>query len=123
MTHIGARLAFLALTAALLTAPALTNPALAHAHLVKSTPEKGAKTKSPAHVVLTFSEALEPAFSGALLVDDVGRNFTGGPVQIDGPVMTLTPDRLAPGHYRVNWHAVGHDTHRTEGEFAFTVTK
>jgi methionine-rich copper-binding protein CopC len=102
---------------------AIATPALAHAHLVKSVPAKGAQIKSPKHVVLTFSEALEPAFSGALLLDDQGRNFTGGPVKIDGTVMTLTPDRLTPGRYNVSWHAVGHDTHRTEGEFAFTVTK
>ena len=102
---------------------AVATPALAHAHLVKSAPGKGVQTKSPKHVVLTFSEALEPAFSGALLLDNLGRNFAGGPVKIDGTVMTMTPDRLAPGRYTVSWHAVGHDTHRTEGEFAFIVTK
>ena len=98
-------------------------PAMAHARLTKATPAAGSKAKSPRHVVLTFSEALEPAFSGALLMDDDGRNLSGAPVRVDGTVMTLTPDRLAPGRYHVSWHAVGHDTHRTEGEFAFTVTK
>lgn len=102
---------------------AAATPALAHAHLVKSTPAPGARTKSPRHVVLTFSEALEPAFSGALLMDDDGRNLSGAPVKVNGTIMTLTPDRLAPGRYHVSWHAVGHDTHRTEGEFRFTVTK
>ena len=102
---------------------AAATPAFAHAHLVKSTPGPSAKTKTPRHVVLTFSEALEPAFSGALLMDKEGRNFTGGPVKVNGTLMTLTPDRLAPGRYHVSWHAVGHDTHRTEGEFAFTVVK
>jgi methionine-rich copper-binding protein CopC len=98
-------------------------PALAHAHLLKSAPAKGAKTRSPRHVVLTFSEALEPAFSGALLMDGDGRNLSGAPVKIDGSVMTLTPDRLAPGPYLVTWHAVGHDTHRTDGSFTFTVAR
>jgi copper resistance protein C len=102
---------------------ALATPAFARAHLVKSTPGAGERIRSPRHVVLTFSEALEPAFSGALLIDEVGRNFSGAPVKVDGPIMTLTPGRLEPGHYQVNWHAVGHDTHRTEGEFSFTVTK
>ena len=100
-----------------------TMPAFAHAHLVKSTPAASAKTKTPKHVVLTFSEALEPAFSGALLMDDVGRNLSGAPVKVNGTAMTLTPDRLAPGRYHVSWHAVGHDTHPTEGEFFFTVIK
>jgi methionine-rich copper-binding protein CopC len=98
-------------------------PALAHARLLKSSPGSGAHTKPPRHVILTFSEALEPAFSGALLMDSDGRNFSGAPVKVDGPVMTLTPDRLAPGSYHVSWHAVGHDTHRTEGEFSFIVVK
>jgi methionine-rich copper-binding protein CopC len=115
--------AFVARAFVALAFAALATPALAHAHLVKSMPAKGAAIKSPKHVVLTFSEALEPAFSGALLLDAEGRNLSGGPVKIDGSVMTLTPDRLAPGRYSVNWHAVGHDTHRSEGEFAFIVTK
>jgi methionine-rich copper-binding protein CopC len=102
---------------------AAATPALARAHLVKSLPAQGAKTKSPRHVTLTFSEALEPAFSGALLMDGDGRNLSGAPVKIDGLLMTLTPDRLAPGLYRVTWHAVGHDTKRTDGSFTFTVTR
>lgn len=112
------------LTQALTLAFALAaTPALAHAHLVKSLPAQGAKTKSPRHVVLTFTEALEPAFSGVLLMDSDGRNLSGAPVKIDGAVMTVTPDHLPPGRYQVTWHAVGHDTHRTDGSFAFTVTK
>ncbi len=97
------------------------SPALAHAHLQKSVPATAAKVKSPKHVVLTFSEALEPAFSGALLMDDDGRNLTGGQVVVNGPVMRFSPGHLAPGKYKVVWHVVGHDTHRMDGEFSFTV--
>lgn len=97
-------------------------PAFAHAHLQKSLPAANAKVPSPHHVVLNFSEALEPAFSGALLMDRDGRNLTGAPVKVDGPVMTLTPGHLAPGSYQVVWHSVGHDTHRVDGKFSFTVT-
>ena len=99
----------------------LTAPALAHAHLEKSVPAARAAVKSPQHVVLTFSEALEPAFSGALLLDQDGRNYSVAPTKVDGTVMTLTPGRLLPGRYRVSWHAVARDTHRTEGNFSFTV--
>jgi methionine-rich copper-binding protein CopC len=28
---------------------------------------------------------------------------------------------LAPGSYRVRWHALSVDTHNTEGSFSFTV--
>jgi methionine-rich copper-binding protein CopC len=99
----------------------LATPAFAHAHLQKSMPAANAKVKSPQHVVLHFSEALEPAFSGALLLDADGRNVSGAPVVIDGPLMTLTPGKLAPGVYHVSWHSVGQDTHRLDGDFSFTV--
>jgi hypothetical protein len=97
------------------------SPAFAHARLLKSLPAAGARIKTPRRVVLTFSEALEPAFSGALVMDSEGRNFSAGPMKVDGPVMTLTPGKLQPGTYKVVWHSVGHDTHRMEGEFSFTV--
>ena len=34
-------------------------------------------------------------------------------------VLTLPP--LVPGRYRVHWHVVSVDTHRTEGEYSFAV--
>jgi copper resistance protein C len=96
-------------------------PALAHAHLEKSAPAANTKVSSPGHVTLHFSEALEPAFSGALLLDSDGRNVSGAPVKIDGTELVMTPGRLAPGVYHVVWHSVGHDTHRLDGDFSFTV--
>jgi methionine-rich copper-binding protein CopC len=106
---------------ALALLPVLAAPALAHARLVKSSPSAGAKVSSPKHIVLRFSEALEPAFSGALLLDSDERNVSGERVEIDGPLMTLTPEHLAPGVYHVAWHSVGHDTHRLDGDFSFIV--
>src|SRR5579871_4935057 len=101
-------LSLLSLLFLIVTAPA----AFAHARLVKSQPVEGARIKSPAHIVLTFSEALEPAFSGALLMDKDGRNLSGDPVKVSGRVITLKPGRLEPGDYVVSWHSVGHDAHR-----------
>src|SRR5215469_1069111 len=77
----------------------LASPALAAAALQKSSPAAGAKVKSPVHVTLHFSEALEPAFSGALLLDDDGRNVSGAPVKIDGTELVMTPGPLSPGVY------------------------
>ena len=99
----------------------LAAPAYADATLQKSSPARGAKVKSPAHVTLHFSQALEPAFSGALLLDSDGRNVSGAPVKIDGTELVMTPDRLAPGVYHVAWHSRSHDGHAREGEFSFTV--
>ena len=99
----------------------LATPAFAHARLLKAQPMEGARIKSPAHIVLTFSEALEPAFSGALLMDKDGRNLSGDPVKVSGRVITLTPGHLEPGDYVVSWHSVGHDGHRLEGHLHFHV--
>ncbi len=35
--------------------------------------------------------------------------------------MVLKMPPLTPGHYRVSWHAVSVDTHRTEGTFSFDI--
>ena len=110
----------LSLLAFLLLVSTVT-PAFAHARLVKSQPLEGARIKSPARIVLSFSEALEPAFSGALLMDKDGRNLSGEPVKVSGRVITLKPGHLEPGDYVVSWHAVGHDTHRLEGRLHFRV--
>lgn len=97
-------------------------PAFANAHLVKSSPANGAKVHSPSRIVLTFSEALEPAFSGALLLDADGRNWTADPVRIDGTVLRLRPSqRLPAGSYVVSWHSVGHEGKRLDGRIHFTV--
>jgi methionine-rich copper-binding protein CopC len=101
--------------------PFLAAPGFADARLVKSLPAAGATVSPPAHVILQFSAALEPAFSGALLLDSDGRNVSGAPVKINGTEIVITPGHLAPGLYHVAWHSVGHDTRRLEGEFRFTV--
>jgi methionine-rich copper-binding protein CopC len=106
---------------ALALLPALASPAFAHARLLRSAPTPGARVASPVHILLRFSEALEPAFSGALLLDEDGRNVSGDPVKVNGTLITITPGPLPPGIYHVNWHSVGHDTHRLEGDFSFTV--
>lgn len=104
--------------AAMLALSAL--PAYAHARLTASTPADKASGKTPAMIKLSFSEALEPAFSGAELADAKG---TAIPVSnsVGGTTITLLPPKLRPGAYTVTWHSVGHDTHRVTGKFAFTV--
>jgi len=99
----------------------IASPALANARLIKSSPANGAKVKAPHRIVLTFSEALEPAFSGALLLDQDGRNLNGDPVKVSGKLITITPERLEPGRYVVSWHSAGHEGKRLEGRVHFTV--
>ena len=35
--------------------------------------------------------------------------------------ITLIAPMLRPGAYTVEWHSVGHDTHRVSGHFTFKV--
>ena len=95
-------------------------PAFAHAKLVGSDPAANANIKSPAMIKLTFSESLEPAFSTASLSDSAGKTLPV-PKSVGGATITLLPIGLKPGAYRVNWQAVGHDTHKLSGSFGFKV--
>lgn len=97
-------------------------PGLAHAFLQRAAPGAAAKLSvAPKRVVLTFSEKLEPAFSGVAVTDRSGRNVVSAPVEIAGNSITAMLGPLKAGNYRVMWHAVSVDTHRTEGGYTFTV--
>jgi len=100
----------------------LSSPAAAHAFLERASPAPGANLRAgPAKIELHFSEPLEPAFSGVTVVDDSGHDVTAGAASADGAEMDVVLRPLAPGRYRVSWHAVSVDTHRTEGKYNFLV--
>lgn len=96
------------------------SPAFAHARLASSDPAASAKIKAVKTIKLSFSEPLEPAFSGATLSDAAGKPMPV-PSSVAGNVITLLPMSLRPGRYQVEWHSVGHDTHRVTGSFSFDV--
>jgi methionine-rich copper-binding protein CopC len=109
-------------TLASLAIGCLAIPAFAHAFLQHAYPGAGATLKAPpGRVALTFTEELEPVFSGVAVTDSLGRSVEGGAVVIAGHSMVAPIRSLAPGNYRVVWHAVSVDTHRTEGAYSFTV--
>lgn len=99
--------------------------AAAHAELERATPGVGSTVASaPAQVVLQFSEPIEAAFSRVEVTDSAGRRVDKGdgrPDPTDRSRMRVSLQPLAPGTYRVNWHVLSSDTHRTEGDFTFTV--
>jgi methionine-rich copper-binding protein CopC len=100
----------------------LCSPALAHAFLEKASPAAGENRHgSPAKIELHFSEALESAFSSIVVTDAAGSDVAAGPPAAHGAEMELPLKLLAPGRYRVSWHAVSVDTHRTEGKYNFLV--
>jgi methionine-rich copper-binding protein CopC len=100
--------------------------ALAHAHLQKSTPAAGETVKiSPTEIRLKFSEGVEPRFSTIALVAQSGVSASIDKPSVDpadhSVLIAPVAQALKPGVYRVTWHAVSTDTHKTEGVFTFTI--
>lgn len=116
----------LILPIALLALAALPAPlASAHAFLDHALPAVGSTVASaPKQVQLFFTQDLEPAFTGATIADANGQAVATGPAVFDPQnkaemVLNLPP--LSSGHYKVTWHALSVDTHRTEGSFSFDI--
>jgi methionine-rich copper-binding protein CopC len=113
------RLAAPALAAATVFAAA---PALAHAFLETASPKAGSQlTAPPTDVSITFSEAVEPAFSKITVQGPPG--FGGAaPARATGAPRTLEAPLRGPfpaGGYVVRWRAVSRDSHVTQGTFRF----
>lgn len=105
--------------AMLLAVPA----AFGHTHPVDMMPAADSTVSAPANVMIHFSEAMEPKFSSMTLSDAGGHVVNKEPsvVSPDAKMMTLPLPALAPGTYTVNWVAVAVDTHRSQGDYKFTV--
>jgi methionine-rich copper-binding protein CopC len=112
----------LALAAALALLGA--SAAFAHAQLESASPPVGGTVAPPSEIRLTFSEGVEPRFSG-LAVSGPGGAVPVGKASVapgDNKVLVVKVGKtLAPGTYSVKWHAVSVDTHHTQGDFDFTV--
>jgi hypothetical protein len=102
----------------------LTAPASAHAFLDHAAPPVGSSIKTaPRELSLWFTENLEPAFSSVTVTDGQG-HAVSGKARVDGHDhrrMHVPLKALGPGRYRVTWHVLSVDTHKTEGNYAFTV--
>jgi methionine-rich copper-binding protein CopC len=110
-------------------------PALAHPQLVQTTPAAGSTVAPTDRIELRFSEPLVGKFTGASLT--ATRMMMGGQMMdhemaIGGVKAAVSPtdrkvlvvtlrQRLTPGEYRLDWHAVSTDTHKVKGQLAFTV--
>jgi len=98
--------------------------ASAHAHPKAMVPAADSTGASPAVISITYSEAVEPKFSTIRVTDAGGKKFstaTAMPVASDPKTMTLALPTLPPGSYVVHWVSVATDSHRLEGQYAFTV--
>ncbi|WP_207863878.1 MULTISPECIES: copper homeostasis periplasmic binding protein CopC [Pseudomonas] len=108
---------------ALLASLVVTSQAFAHAHLKGETPAADSTVAAPADLRLVFSEGVEAGFTKVILTHD------GAPVKIkplttegDRKTLIVTPEApLTAGEYKVEWHAVSVDTHKSEGAYQFKV--
>ncbi len=115
-----------ALTAvALLASLTSIGNAFAHAHLKNEVPAANSSVSGLNDLRLNFSEGVEAKLTQVTLIDD------GKPVAIkaietdpnDKKLLIVTPEQpLKPGSYKVEWHAVSVDTHKSEGSYTFKIT-
>ena len=100
-------------------------PALAHAFLEKSSPSVGSTVNTePKILVLSYTEDLEVPFCTVTVTDGIGMNEAAGkPQAVPGhPNEMQVPLKITtPGKVFVVWHALSVDTHKTQGDFSFTV--
>ena len=106
----------------LLLVPLATIAARAHAFLDHASPLVGSTVASaPAEVVLTFTQNLEASFSTVQVTGPGGARVDQGRASVSGNTMRVGIKSVGPGSYRVQWHALSVDTHKTEGSFSFRV--
>lgn len=107
---------------------AVTSGADAHAVLKAAGPAPGSVVgASPKAIRIQFNEPVELAFTGIELKDSAGKAQPVGAAALDAKdkAQLIVPvnGELVPGKYTVSWHAVGDDTHKTQGSFNFEVKK
>lgn len=110
--------------AALLGALLAASSVLAHAHLKSQTPAADSTVTAPTLLRLEFSEGIEASFTKVTLTRD-GAPLTVKALTTEGSdkkTLVVTPAApLTAGTYKVEWHAVSVDTHKSEGAYAFKV--
>ena len=114
----------IALAAFLVIASAGT--AAAHAHLKTAAPAADSTVATaPSELRLGFTEGVNLRFTGVAVTGPAGAAVpTGTAVSAPGDDKVLVvpvPGPLAPGAYKVDWHALATDGHKTEGSYGFTV--
>jgi len=97
----------------------------AHAFPDHSDPRVGSTQKTPpANVRIWFDSGLEPAFSSLRVMNSDNQPVDKGDGHVDehdNTVLEVSLPPLPPGKYHVFWVAISVDTHRTEGDYSFTI--
>jgi methionine-rich copper-binding protein CopC len=104
---------------------AFQSAAFAHAFLDHADPAVGSKLdKPPSEIKIWFTQEIEPAFSKIEVTDSDGKQIDKKDVHIDekdNKLLLVSLPKLLPGAYKVSWHVVSVDTHKTQGDFKFEV--
>lgn len=98
--------------------------AIAHGVLERAIPAADSTVHgSPAEVTLSFSQALEPAFSTLRVLDASGNRVDRQDQSLgaDARRLRVSLPPLAPGSYRVLWRVLSKDGHISSGDLSFTV--
>ena len=99
--------------------------AWAHAFLDHAEPKVGGTVaNSPSIIKIWFTQDLEPAFSTIEVQDAQGNEVDKKDTHLDDKDKTLllvSVPQLPDSTYTVTWHVTSVDTHRTQGQFKFTV--
>jgi len=99
--------------------------ASAHAMPDHAEPRVGSSVeKTPTEVRIWFNEKIEPAFSAIEVFAPDGKQIDKKDSHVDAKenrLLIVSVSGLAPGTYKVAWHVVSVDTHKTSGDFKFTV--
>jgi methionine-rich copper-binding protein CopC len=112
----------LVIVVSLLLVPLATTAARAHAFLDHASPLVGSTVHAAPHeVVLSYTQELEPTFSTVEVTDASGARVDQGKPQVSASTMRVGLKPIGPGSYRVRWHVLSVDTHKTEGSFTFHV--
>jgi methionine-rich copper-binding protein CopC len=97
-------------------------PVSAHAFLDHANPGAGAVLHAaPRTLMLVFSDDLDAGSSGVTVVDASGRSVATGRTVVAGDRIVAPLPPLRPGKYRVQWHAMSDDDHRTQGAYEFMI--
>lgn len=120
----------LALCGLTIVAGLTTTAVFAHAHLDSQLPAANSEVTTPKELRLNFSEGVEEKFTKvSIRLDGPGdateiiqtQSVATDPA--DKKVLIVIPAvPLAPGSYKIEWHAVSVDTHKSEGVYRFKVT-
>jgi copper resistance protein C len=99
----------------------------AHAFVQRAEPAVGSTVQTtPSEVRIWFTENIEPTFSTIQVFDASGKEVDKRDLHLDRSdhaLLHVSLPRLGAGFYKVVWRVVSVDTHVTNGNFTFRISR